>query len=184
MRSLSTCWIFERWFEFLTCKSDETFRLGLATNAAHTTPACLDTLTEGILGSTEACERKNLESLTFPKIASRGCGGRPSHDVEKYGNLGSDIYQGSDNQLRVAPRLAAPTFCKEDEVVEQVVCLGRGLQQGHQGGGLLAMVEVPQKFDDLERGAAVQPSAYFILRRHFCGECWRNTVYARRRAAH
>ncbi len=58
--------------------------------------------------------------------------------------------------------MRVPTFRHEQDVNEEVVGLGCGLQQGNKHGGLAQVAEVAQGASYLEGGAAVQACADFI----------------------
>jgi len=58
------------------------------------------------------------------------------------------------------------TFGDEEHVIEEVVALGRGLQEGDEGRVLLGVGEVPQVLDDLVGGGGVQSRGDLVLHRH------------------
>ena len=58
------------------------------------------------------------------------------------------------------------TVGQEQDVVEEVVGLGRRLQQRDEGGVVLVVRRVRQELDDLVRRAAVQPRADLVQQQH------------------
>ncbi len=61
------------------------------------------------------------------------------------------------------------TFRQEHDVIEEVVGLWGGLQQGHKHGGGPQVAELPQGSSDLEGGAAVQAGADLIQEQGLLG---------------
>ena len=73
-----------------------------------------------------------------------------------------------NSQLEESQRMQVkPTFCNEEDVIEKLENLGRGLQQAYQCGSQLGVALFPQVPHNLEGSSRVQARRYVILRSIF-----------------